>query len=106
MRRIIALKKQSQNIKRNYRPRRVWSLPQKLHILERAEATSTLAAAREFDVDVRLVFQWRRHLKRGELEQRTWKTAGRRKQLEQQEQTEAAVAGVDVPDDDTPEDNA
>ncbi len=106
MRRIIALKKQSQNVKRNYRPRRVWSLLQKLHILERAEATSTLAAAREFDVDVRLVFQWRRHLKRGELEQRTWKTAGRRKQPEQQEKAEAAVAGGDVPDDDTPEDDA
>lgn len=103
MRRIIALKKQSQNVKRNYRPRRIWSLPQKLHILERADATSTLAAAREFDVDVRLVFQWRRHLKRGELEQRTWKTAGRR---QQQEQAEAAVAGRDAPDDDTPEDDA
>lgn len=79
MRRIIALKKKPQKTKRNYRPRRIWSLPQKLAILARAEATSTLTAAREFDVDVRLLFQWRQHHKLGELEQRTWKAPGRPK---------------------------
>lgn len=90
MRRIIALKRKPQKSKRHYRPRRVWSLQQKLDILERAAATSTLAAAREFDVDVRLVFQWRRHLRQGELEQRTWKSPGRRKR---ESGTSEAVAG-------------
>ncbi len=79
MRRIIALKKRPLVGKRDYRPRRIWTLEQKLDILERAEATSTLVAAREFDVDVRLLFQWRLHLKNGELAQRTWNSPGRRK---------------------------
>ncbi len=79
MRRIIALKKPSPAAKREYRQRRVWTLEQKLEILAQAEATSTLAAAREYDVDVRLVFQWRVHLRNGELERRTWNTPGRAK---------------------------
>lgn len=85
MRRIIALKKVSagesgdSGEKRVYRPRRVWTLEQKLDILAHAEATSTLTAAREYDVDVRLIFQWRLHLRNGELERRTWNTPGRGK---------------------------
>lgn len=85
MRRIIALKKTSigdsedSGEKRVYRPRRVWTLEQKLDILAYAETTSTLAAAREYDVDVRLIFQWRLHLRNGELERRTWNTPGRGK---------------------------
>ncbi len=79
MRRIIALKKTVPGKKREYRPRRVWTLEQKLEILAHAEATSTLTAAREYDVDVRLIFQWRQHLRNGELERRTWATPGRGK---------------------------
>ncbi len=79
MRRIIALKKKPQKGKRDYRPRRVWSLQQKLEILHRADETSTTLAAREYDIDIRLLFQWRAHLKNGELAQRTWKAPGRRK---------------------------
>jgi transposase-like protein len=82
MRRIIALKKTStgeSGEKRVYRPRRVWTLEQKLDILAYAETTSTLTAAREYDVDVRLIFQWRLHLRNGELERRTWNTPGRDK---------------------------
>lgn len=79
MRRIIALKKPSTGEKREYRQRRVWTLEQKLEILAQAEATSTLTAAREYDVDVRLIFQWRVHLRNGELERRTWNTPGRGK---------------------------
>jgi hypothetical protein len=79
MRRIIALKKKPLKGKRDYRPRRVWSLQQKLEILLRADETSTTLAAREYDIDIRLLFQWRVHLKNGELAQRTWKAPGRRK---------------------------
>jgi hypothetical protein len=79
MRRIIALKKKPLKGKRDYRPRRVWSLQQKLDILIRADETSTTVAAREYDVDIRLLFQWRAHLKNGELAQRTWKAPERRK---------------------------
>ncbi len=92
MRRIIALKKKPLKGKRDYRPRRVWSLQQKLEILERADEASTVVAAREFDVDIRLVFQWRAHLKNGELAQRTWKDPGRirrkNRRPEEAEQTE------------------
>lgn len=79
MRRIIALKKKPLKGKRDYRPRRVWSLKQKLEILDRSDETNTVVAAREFDVDIRLIFQWRTHLKNGELAQRTWKEPGRAK---------------------------
>lgn len=77
MRRIITLKKKPLKGKRDYRPRRVWSLQQKLAVLDRADEASTVVAAREFDVDIRLVFQWRAHLRNGELAQRTWKDPGR-----------------------------
>lgn len=96
MRRIIALKKKPLKAKRTYRPRRVWSLQQKLVILARAEASSTLVAAREFDVDVRLLFQWRQHQKRGELEQRTWKAPGRSRRSRRPAE---AMAGDDRGDD-------
>ncbi len=77
MRRIIALKKKPLKGKRDYRPRRVWSLKQKHDILDRADEASTVVAAREFDVDIRLIFQWRTHYRNGELAQRTWKEPGR-----------------------------
>jgi len=79
MRRIIALKKKPLKGKRDYRPRRVWSMQQKLEILDRADETSTTVASREFDVDVRLIFQWRLHLREGVLAQKTWKEPGRPK---------------------------
>ena len=84
MRRIIALKKKPLKGKRDYRPRRVWSLQQKLEILDRADEASTVVAAREFDVDIRLIFQWRAHLKNGELAQRTWRDPGRIKRKNRQ----------------------
>jgi hypothetical protein len=76
---IIALKQKPLEGKRDYRPRRVWSLKQKLEILNRADETSTVIAAREFDVDIRLLFQWRTYLRNGELAERTWKDPGRRR---------------------------
>ncbi len=79
MQRIITLKKKPLNGKRDYRPRRVWSLKQKIAILARADEASTIVAAREFDVDIRLIFPWRTHLRNGELAQRTWKDPGRPK---------------------------
>lgn len=84
MRRIIALKKKPLKGKRDYRPRRVWSLQQKIEILDRADETSTVVAAREFDVDIRLIFQWRTHLRNGELAQRTWRDPGRVKRKNRQ----------------------
>lgn len=79
MRRIITFKKKPLKGKRDYRPRRVWSLQQKLAILERADETSTNVAAREFDVDIRLIFQWREDRRNGVLAQRTWREPGRPK---------------------------
>jgi transposase-like protein len=74
MRRIIALKKKPLKGKRDYRPRRIWTLQQKLDLLERASqpGSSASAVAREHDIDIRLIFQWRRDLKEGLLAQRTW----------------------------------
>ncbi len=68
-----------QKVKRDYRPRRVWSLQQKQEILALARQTSTLHAARTHDVDIRLLFQWRAHERIGELAQRTWKEPDRPK---------------------------
>lgn len=79
MRRIIALKKKPLKGKRDYRPRRVWTLQQKLEILDHADQTSTLQASRVYDVDIRLIFKWRIDHREGMLAQRTWRTAERRK---------------------------
>lgn len=79
MRRIIALKKKPLKGKRDYRPRRVWTLQQKLEILAYAELTSTVQAAALYDVDIRLVFQWRSDQREGVLAQRTWGQPGKRK---------------------------
>jgi hypothetical protein len=79
MRRIITFKKKPLKGKRDYRPRRVWTLQQKIAILDRADEASTNIAAREFDVDIRLIFQWREHRRNGILAQRTWKEPGRPK---------------------------
>lgn len=76
---IFTIKNKSTKEKRDYRPRRVWSLKQKQEILALAKQTSTLHAARTFDIDIRLLFQWRAHERQGELEQRTWKEPGRPK---------------------------
>ncbi len=81
MRRIISLKKKPLNGKRDYRPRRVWTLPQKLEILDYAENHSVRRAARHYDVDVRLIAQWRRDQREGVLAQRTWGQPGKRKKL-------------------------
>ena len=88
MYRIVALKQKPLKGKRDYRPRRVWSLKQKLEILDRADETSTVIAAREFDVDIRLLFQWRSYLRNGELAERTWKDPGRRKRTSDERQEE------------------
>ncbi len=81
MRRIIALKKKPLKGKRDYRPRRVWTLQQKLELLAQASSpdSSASAVAREHDIDIRLIFQWRRDQKDGLLEQRTWGQPGKRK---------------------------
>ncbi len=79
MRRIISLKKKPLNSKRDYRPRRVWTLSQKLQILEYAANESMRSAARKYDVDVRLIAQWRRDQREGVLAKRTWGQPGKRK---------------------------
>lgn len=79
MRRVYVTKNQIAQGKRDYRPRRVWTLQQKLEILELARQTSTLHAARTHDVDIRLLFQWRAHERSGELAKRTWKDPDRPK---------------------------
>jgi transposase-like protein len=79
MNQIYTVKSKPLKGKRDYRPRRVWSLQQKQEILALAAQTSTLHAARVFDVDIRLLFQWRAHERMGELAQRTWKDPGRPK---------------------------
>ncbi len=83
MRRSLALIKKSLKNKRAYRPRRIWTLSQKLDLLERARrvGSSMSAVARESDVDVRLLFQWRRDLQEGHLAQRTWGEPGKRQRL-------------------------
>ncbi len=78
----ITLKKKSPKNKRTYRPRRIWTVQQKLDLLalaSRAE-TSMSSIAREFDVDVRLLFQWRRDLQQGLLAERTWGEPRKRQQ--------------------------
>ncbi len=79
MRRIIALKKKPPTGKRDYRPRRVWTLQQKIEILDYADQSSTVQAARQYDVDIRLIFKWRTDHRNGMLAQRTWRTTERRK---------------------------
>lgn len=84
MSRIFTLKNKQSKERRDYRTRRVWSLKQKLEILDLASATSALHASRTHDVDIRLVFQWRAHEKLGELEKRTWREPGRPKRRNRQ----------------------
>jgi len=79
MRRIYVTKNKTVQGKRDYRPRRVWTLQQKQEILALARQTSTLHAARTHDVDIRLLFQWRAHERSGELAKRTWKGPDRPK---------------------------
>ena len=79
MRRVYVTKNKIAQGKRDYRPRRVWTLQQKQEILELARQTSTLHAARTHDVDIRLLFQWRAHERSGELAKRTWKDPDRPK---------------------------
>jgi transposase-like protein len=76
---IYTIKRKPLQGKRDYRTRRVWSLKEKQEILALAKQTSTLQAARAFDVDIRLLFQWRAHERMGELAKRTWKDPGRPK---------------------------
>jgi len=71
MRRIYVTKNKTVQGKRDYRPRRVWTLQQKQEILALARQTSTLHAARTHDVDIRLLFQWHAHERSGELAKRT-----------------------------------
>jgi hypothetical protein len=79
MRRVYVTKNKIAQGKREYRPRRIWTLQQKQEILELARQTSTLHAARTHDVDIRLLFQWRAHERSGELAKRTWKDPDRPK---------------------------
>jgi transposase-like protein len=79
MNQIYTIKSKPPKGKRDYRSRRVWSLQQKQEIPALAKQTSTLQAARAFDVDIRLLFQWRAHERMGELAKRTWKDPGRPK---------------------------
>jgi hypothetical protein len=76
---IYTIKRKPLKGKRDYRVRRVWSLKQKQEILALARQTSTLNASRVFDLDIRLLFQWRAHERMGELAQHTWKDPGRPK---------------------------
>lgn len=80
MRRIIALKKKPLKGKRDYRQRRIWTLQQKLVLLAQASQpdSSASAVAREHDIDIRLIFQWRRDQKDGVLAQKTWGQPGKR----------------------------
>jgi len=87
-----------QKVKRDYRPRRVWSLQQKQEILALARQTSTLHAARTHDVDIRLLFQWRAHERIGELAQRTWKDPGRPKRRNRRREEMDAVEQAEMAD--------
>lgn len=91
MRRIIVQQRKPLQGKRDYRPRRVWTLQQKLDLLEQANRpdSSASAVAREYDIDIRLIFQWRRDLKDGRLAARTWGQPGKRKK-----QSEADAPGL------------
>ncbi len=81
MGRIVSMQKKPLKGKRDYRPRRVWTLQQKLEILAKADVpgSSASAVAREYDIDIRLIFQWRSDRKEGLLAQRTWGQPGKRK---------------------------
>ncbi len=81
MGRIISMQKKPLKGKRDYRQRRVWTLQQKLELLAKARhpESSVSAVAREHDIDIRLIFQWRRDQKEGLLAQRTWGQPGKRK---------------------------
>ena len=95
MRRVYVTKNNTVQGKRDYRPRRVWTLQQKQEILELARQTSTLHAARTHDVDIRLLFQWRAHERSGELAKRTWKDPDRPKRRNRSRElttTEASTA--------------
>lgn len=96
MRRIVLLKKKPLNGKRDYRPRRVWTVQQKLEILTHADRTSTVQAAKLYDVDIRLIFQWRNDLREGMLAQRTWRTPERPKR-----RTRAEIAAAEVEDEES-----
>jgi transposase-like protein len=98
MRRVITVKNQTNHAKRDYRPRRVWTLQQKQEILALAKQTSTLHAARTHDVDIRLLFQWRAHERSGELAQRTWKDPGRPKRRNRPRENVDTTALPDLAD--------
>ena len=100
MRRIIALKKKPLKGKRDYRPRRIWTLQQKLALLAQASqpGSSASAVAREHDVDVRLIFQWRRDQKDGVLAQKTWGQPGKRKKRPTDECTDLPTQVASVVD--------
>ncbi len=99
MRRIIALKKKPLKGKRDYRPRRVWTLQQKLDLLAQASrpGSSASAVAREHDIDIRLIFQWRRDQKDGLLAQRTWGQPGKRKKQSETDTPRLADAVDELP---------
>lgn len=80
MRRIVTLTTKPPTGKRDYRPRRVWTLQQKLDLLALASrpGSSASAVARDHDIDIRLIFQWRRDQREGLLAQRTWGQPGKR----------------------------
>jgi transposase-like protein len=97
MGRIISMPKKPLNGKRDYRPRRVWTLQQKLELLAKANSpgSSASAVAREHDIDIRLIFQWRRDHKEGMLAQRTWGQPGKRKK----KNPDSVHATITMPDD-------
>ena len=95
---IYPSKSKPQKAKRDYRPRRVWSLQQKKEILALARQTSTLHAARTHDVDIRLLFQWRAHERIGELAQRTWKEPDRPKRRNRQREEIDFAETVEIAD--------
>lgn len=95
---VYTFKSKPPKAKRDYRPRRVWSLQQKQEILALATQTSTLHAARVFDVDIRLLFQWRAHERLGELAQRTWKDPGRPKRRNRSREEMAISETADMAD--------
>ncbi len=98
MRRIIALKKKPLEGKRDYRPRRVWTLQQKLAFLAEASqpGSSASAVARKHDIDIRLIFQWRRDQREGLLAQKTWGQPGKRKQRAADGRTETSDAADEL----------
>ena len=94
MRKVYVTKNKIEQGKRDYRPRRVWTLQQKQEILELARQTSTLHAARTHDVDIRLLFQWRAHERSGELAKRTWKDPHRPKRRNRSRELTTTETGL------------